>query len=96
VTWTWHANAAIAPGWKVFAHLDGPKFVNADHVPARPFELWKPGQDIRYPTEITLPRVPGQYKLEAGLWNGKNAPVTCKAAPVANNAVTVATIEVTP
>ena len=95
VTWTWHANAAIAPGWKVFAHLDGPKYVNADHAPARPFELWKPGQDIRYPTEITLPRVPGKYTLKAGLWSGKNAPVTCKAAPVDANAVTVATIEVT-
>jgi arylsulfatase A-like enzyme len=71
VTWIWEARARIAPGWKVFAHLDGPAFVNADHVPGLPFEAWKPGQIIRYTTQLTLPRAAGHYTLSAGLWNGK-------------------------
>ncbi len=95
VTWTWQAMAAPPRGWKVFVHLDGPRFTNADHEPALPFEVWKPGQFIRYTRPITLPRVAGKYTIKAGLWNGsRNASV--RGAPSEKNAVTVATVEVAP
>lgn len=95
VTWTWQALAAPPRGWKVFVHLDGPKFANADHEPALPFDVWKPGQYIRYTRPITLPRVAGTYTIKAGLWNGsRNANV--KGPKVEKNAVPVATIEVVP
>ena len=97
VTWTWEARGPIAPGWKVFAHLDGPHFVTGDHIPARPFEWWKPGQLIQYPTTIVLPRIAGRYTLHVGLFRGnERMPVHAAHAPVDNNAITAATIEVTP
>ena len=95
VTWTWQAISAPPRGWKVFVHLDGPKFTNADHEPALPFDVWKPGQYIRYTRPITLPRVAGKYTIKAGLWNGsRNANV--RGPKVDKNAVSAATIEVTP
>ena len=97
VTWTWQAISAPPRGWKVFVHLDGPKFTNADHEPALPFDVWKPGQYIRYTRPITLPRVPGKYTIKAGLWNGsRNANVTGARGKVDKNAVAAATIEVVP
>jgi hypothetical protein len=94
VTWTWEARSPIAPGWKVFAHLDGPAFVNADHMPGLPFEAWKPGQFIRYTTQIVMPRVAGHYTLSAGLWNGK-ARAQGHVKGAAADAVTLP-VEVTP
>jgi arylsulfatase A-like enzyme len=94
VTWTWEARSPIAPGWKVFAHLDGASYVNADHAPGIPFEAWKPGQLIRYTTQLSLPRTPGHYTLSAGLWNGK-ARAQGRVKGAAADAVTMP-IEVTP
>jgi len=59
LTWTFECRGRVDPGWKVFAHVMGPSkgpFLNGDHAPARPFELWQPGQFIRYSTTITIPR----------------------------------------
>jgi arylsulfatase A-like enzyme len=97
LTWTWEARAKIPPGWKVFAHLEGPHFVNGDHTPARPFEWWKPGQFIQYTTTIALPRVAGRYTLHVGLFHGnQRMPAHSTHAPLDNNAITAATIEVSP
>jgi choline-sulfatase len=98
ITWSWQARGAIEPGWKVFAHVTGPNraFVNGDHVPARPFEWWKPGQFIRYTTSVTLPKTAaGRYTIDAGMFKGSTrAPVTAKGAR--DNAVTCASFEVQP
>jgi hypothetical protein len=81
----------------VFAHLEGPHFVNGDHTPARPFEWWKPGQFIQYTTTIALPRIAGRYTLHVGLFHGnQRMPAHSTHAPLDNNAITAATIEVSP
>jgi arylsulfatase A-like enzyme len=102
VTWTWHARGKVEPGWKVFAHLEGPArvFANGDHRPARPFEWWRDGQDIRYTTTITLARnaAAGRYTLWAGLFRGADrmratAPANIR---IEQDAAAVGTIEVGP
>jgi len=99
LTWTFEARGRVAPGWKVFVHVDsgatGSTFVNGDHAPVRPFEWWQPGQFIRYTTNVTLPRVPGHYTVWAGLFLGdQRAHASAPHARVDKDAVAVATIEV--
>ena len=101
VTWTFEARGPGPTGWKVFAHLEGPDhaFVNADHVPPRPFEWWRAGQYIRYTTTVVIPRTaaPGAYSLSVGLFRGtQRAHASAPHAPVAGDAVTVATMQVGP
>ncbi len=101
VTWTFEARAAGPAGWKVFAHLDGPKgaFVNGDHKPPRPFAWWRAGQFVRYTTTLVVPRTaaPGRYTLSVGLFkDSARATVTAPRANVVGNAVAAATIEVMP
>ena len=99
-TWTFEARAPVPSGWKVFVHVEGPNklFVNGDHKPARPFEWWRPGQFIRYTTQLTLPKHAqrGRYTVKVGLYKGKRAKVTAPHAEVVDNAVLAGTIEVTP
>jgi arylsulfatase A-like enzyme len=101
VTWTFEARGRVAPGWKMFAHLEGPAggFINGDHVPARPFEWWRAGQFIRYTTAIAIPRTvaPGHFTLRVGMFSGeRRAHATSSHAHVDRDAVDAATIEVTP
>ncbi len=97
--WTWEARAAVPAGWKVFAHLvdaKGKMVANGDHVPARPFEWWKPGQFIRYPTQLTVPRgLTGPFTIQAGLFKGNEQMHAAGGKLVGNEAI-AATLEVTP
>lgn len=99
-TWTFEARKPVPSGWKVFVHIEGPHklFVNGDHKPARPFEWWRPGQFIRYTTQVTLPKHAqrGSYTVKVGLYKGKRAKVTAPRAEVVDNAVLAGTIEVLP
>src|SRR5690606_33319697 len=81
LTWTFEALGRVPGGWKVFAHLKGPRatFVNGDHEPVRPFAWWRAGQFIRYQTTVVLPRhlAPGTYTVWTGLFKGnRRAKVT--------------------
>jgi arylsulfatase A-like enzyme len=101
LTWTFEARGQVGPGWKMFVHVEPPSgaFVNADHVPARPFEWWRPGQFIRYTTTVTLPRdrPAGRYTVWAGMFSGEQrARATAPHARIDHDAVVVATIEVAP
>ncbi|MDQ3336526.1 MAG: sulfatase [Myxococcota bacterium] len=101
ITWTFEARDEVAPGWKMFVHIEGPakSFINADHRPARPFEWWRTGQFIRYATTMTVPRaaVKGTYVVNAGMFKGKKrAPAKSAKTKIANNAAAVATFEVSP
>ncbi len=98
LAWTFFARGAIAPGWKLFVHIDGPgkTFINADHVPVRPFEWWRPGQFIHYTTSVTIPRgsPAGRYTIKVGMFRGTER---VRVTPsVGDDAVLAATLEVTP
>jgi choline-sulfatase len=101
ITWTFEARDHVAPGWKMFVHVEGPakSFINADHRPARPFEWWREGQFIRYATTMTVPRnaVKGTYVVNAGMFKGKKrATAKSPKSKITNNAAAVATFEVSP
>jgi arylsulfatase A-like enzyme len=99
LVWTFEARGRVAPGWKVFVHLDAPggTFINGDHAPARPFEWWRQGQFIRYTTQLAVPRAPGKYTMWAGLFEGnQRAHASAPHARVDRDQVAVATIEVAP
>jgi arylsulfatase A-like enzyme len=101
LVWTFEARGTVAPGWKLFVHVEGParSFLNGDHKPARPFEWWKPGQIIRYTTMLTVPRsaVRGSYTVNVGLYKGKaRAKARAPRAAIDNNAVAATTFEVAP
>ncbi len=101
LTWTFEARGRIAPGWRMFVHVEGPNkaFANGDHKPARPFEWWQPGQFIRYTTTVTLPRTAatGPYTVWAGMFEGaRRVHVTSTLAHVENDAVAAAIIQVAP
>ncbi len=101
LTWTFEARGRVAPGWKMFVHVEGPgkTFFNGDHRPARPFEWWNRGQFIRYTTTVMVPRntAVGRYTVWAGMFEGNHrAPATAPRAKVVDNAIAAATIEVQP
>ncbi|HEU0032392.1 MAG TPA: sulfatase-like hydrolase/transferase [Kofleriaceae bacterium] len=101
LTWTFEATGTPEPGWKLFVHVDGPNraFVNGDHAPARPFEWWRPGQFIRYQTQVTVPRTAprGTYKVRIGLFKGTTrAPVRAPRAVIVDNSVVATSFEVVP
>ena len=83
----------------MFVHVQPPSgpFINGDHVPARPFEWWKPGQFIRYTTQIALPKnARGTYTVQTGMFKGSVRAPAHARAPVADDAVTCAKFEVAP
>jgi arylsulfatase A-like enzyme len=99
LAWTFEARGRVAQGWKLFVHVEGPNktFVNGDHAPARPFEWWRPGDIIQYPTTVTMPRAIGTYTVWVGLFHGaERATARAPHARIDNNAVAAATIEVAP
>jgi arylsulfatase A-like enzyme len=102
VTWTWEIRGAIAPGWRVFVHAEGPAkgtFLNGDHPPPYPFEWIEPGKLVRYTTTLAIPRVAatGRYTLWTGLFRGnERAHASSSHARIADDAVAAATLEVAP
>ncbi|MBA3455693.1 MAG: sulfatase-like hydrolase/transferase [Deltaproteobacteria bacterium] len=101
LTWTFEAVGTIEPGWKMFVHVEGPGkyFFSGDHRPSRPFEWWKRGQFIRYTTTLMVPRNAPAAELTvwAGRFKGaKRASASSPRAPIKDNAVTVAKIQVVP
>jgi arylsulfatase A-like enzyme len=101
LTWTFEARGSVAPGWRMFAHLEGPQkaFVNGDHRPARPFEWWRAGQYIRYTTTLVLPRTaaPGRYTLWTGMFAGnRRAKARAPRAKIVDDAVAAAELEIAP
>jgi mannosyltransferase len=70
----WQATAAMDADYTVFVHLldAGDKtLANADHLPAYPTHLWRPGQAVPDPAILKLPAglAPGDYRLEVGFYN---------------------------
>jgi choline-sulfatase len=99
--WTWEVLDTVDPGWKVFAHVEGPSnklVVNGDHAPVRPFAWWQAGQFIRYTTTITLPRhaARGRYSIRTGLFKGNQRAEITASAKIDNNSIVCATFEVAP
>ena len=104
LTWTFEARGTVAPGFRMFVHLQGTGkgFVNGDHRPARPFEWWKAGQFIRYTTTVVIPRTAttGPYTVWAGMFDATHrARARAPHAPatkIVDDAVAVAELEVSP
>ena len=101
LTWTFEARGTVAPGWRMFVHLEGPskQLVNGDHRPARPFEWWRPGQYIRYTTSVVVPRTAaaGRYVVWAGMFEGnRRAKARAPRAKIVDDAVAATELEVSP
>ncbi|MBP9203088.1 MAG: sulfatase [Kofleriaceae bacterium] len=101
LTWTFAVRARPPLGYKVFVHGEdgkGGRFVG-DHAPVRPLAWWRPGQYIRYTSTLTVPRTaaPGVYTVWAGWWKGnRRLPARGGGAPIVDDRVDVAHLEVTP
>lgn len=103
IEWTFEARAAMAPGWKVFVHVEGPSRFTGDHAPPLPLEWWRPGQYVRYSSTLHVPtNAPaGRYTLWVGLWRGaKRQPAHTAVGgvvlPIEHDRAAVATLEVAP
>jgi arylsulfatase A-like enzyme len=101
LTWTFEARGTVAPGWKLFVHVDGPDhaYINGDHRPARPFEWWRAGQFVRYTTSVVVPRnaPPGPYVVRAGMFGPSGrAKARAPRAQIVDDGAAVTTIEVAP
>ncbi|MEO7729751.1 MAG: sulfatase-like hydrolase/transferase, partial [Kofleriaceae bacterium] len=101
LTWTFEARGRIAPGWRMFVHVEGPNklFFNGDHRPPRPFEWWRAGQYIRYTTTVVIPRTaaPGRYLVWAGMFEGnRRAKARAPRAKIVDDAVAATELEVSP
>jgi arylsulfatase A-like enzyme len=101
LTWTFEARGTVAPGWKMFVHVEGPNkaFWNGDHRPARPFEWWRPGQYIRYTTTVVVPRnaAAGHYVVWAGMFEARQrAKASAPRAKIVDDAVAATELEVSP
>jgi arylsulfatase A-like enzyme len=76
VTYHFAVAKRIAPGWRLFFHLEGPAgYRNLDHVPVEglmPVERWRPGQELRDRQRIAIPpgTPPGTYTLYVGAYRG--------------------------
>ena len=104
ITWTFEARGTIGSGWRMFVHAQGPNravTINGDHRPTRPFEWWKPGQFIRYTTQLAIPRTApaGTFTILAGMFKGAQrarATASSPLGPVYKDAVPVGRFEVLP
>jgi hypothetical protein len=70
----WQATAAMDTDYTVFVHLldaEDKTLANADHLPAYPTHLWRPGQAVPDPATLKLPPglPPGDYRLEVGFYD---------------------------
>ncbi|MFQ5575537.1 MAG: ArnT family glycosyltransferase [Anaerolineae bacterium] len=100
LTLYWRAGRTPADELKVFVHVtaaDGRITAQRDAIPAggtRPTPTWLPGEIIADPYRIPLP--PGTYTLGLGLYNpldGQRLPAA-SSAPVSDNRVRLAVVEV--
>jgi len=105
LTWTFEARGSVAPGWKMFVHVEAPNkvFINADHRPVRPFEWWRAGQFVRYTTTVVVPltAAPGHYTVWAGMFDASNpalgrAKAHAPHAKIVDDAVAATELEVSP
>jgi RNA polymerase sigma factor (sigma-70 family) len=72
--------------WKIFLHLAGPGWLNADHEPADgqcPTSIWKPGDVVvdRFTTRLPTDKRPGTYDVRIGFFTGwapswRNLPIS--------------------
>jgi hypothetical protein len=70
----WQALADMERDYAIFMHLldeAGETLVNADHLPPRPPQEWRPGQVIPDRVKLELPPdLPaGDYQVEVGLYD---------------------------
>jgi arylsulfatase A-like enzyme len=77
------AGKPLAPGWRLFVHLEGPNgYRNLDHVPVdglMPLERWRTGQIVRDRQRIPIPpsTPSGTYTVYIGAFRGaERLPVT--------------------
>ena len=87
ITWTFEVRGDVPDHWKFFVHFNSPKgrVFSADHEPARPFNLWKEGDFIRYSQEVTVPErnPPGEYTVRMGLfYKGDRAPIKAERSDI--------------
>jgi lipoteichoic acid synthase len=92
VTYHFTVGKPLAPGWRLFFHLEGPAgFRNLDHVPVdglMPIDRWRPGQVLRDRQRIPMPpgTPAGTYTLYLGAFRGaERLPVTPAALNDGNN-----------
>jgi len=101
LVWTFEARGTVAPGWRMFVHVEGPnkQFLNGDHRPARPFEWWRAGQFIRYTTSLVVPRTAqlGHYTVWAGMFQAnQRAKASAPRAKIVDDAVAATELEISP
>jgi hypothetical protein len=105
VTLHWRAQAPPEEDFTVFTQLLGPDFHlhgQLDQKPLNslwPTSRWQPSQPLADPYTIQLSPAapPGQYQLLVGMYQaqtGERLPVTQQGQPVPDNAIILATIEV--
>jgi arylsulfatase A-like enzyme len=102
VTVHFEVRGPIPDGWILFTHAIGPlgRAMNLDHAPIEglvPLQTLEQGQFLRDPIRISVPVgwPAGPLRIELGLYK-KGARAPARGAHSAGDAVTVATLEVTP
>ncbi len=92
VTYHFGVRKRLAPGWRLFFHLEGPAgYRNLDHVPVEglmPLERWRPGQELRDRQRIPIPpgTPAGTYTLYLGAYRGaERLPVSPLSLADGNN-----------
>jgi len=105
VTYHFAAAKRLAPGWRLFFHLQGPPaagYRNLDHIAVdglMPLERWRPGQVLRDHQQITIPPAtpPGTYTLYLGAYRGaQRMPVTPPALNDGGDRLRLLSFTVTP
>lgn len=107
LTLHWAAHAPIEPDFTVFTQLLGPDFQlhgQLDNQPLNnlwPTSRWQPVAPLAdtYAIPIDAHAPPGVYQLLVGMYDGQTGqrqPVTFNGAPVADNAIPLATVTVIP
>jgi hypothetical protein len=91
----WQAESHIESSFKVFVHLlnaDGQVVAQDDSIPAvwkYPTNAWKPGEVIvdfhQFPISANVP--PGEYTLQAGLYNEDGGGVRVKQVDASGNPI---------
>ncbi len=87
VTYYFQVLGNPGPGWRLFTHLEGPKFINVDHTAVEgtyPASEWQAGEYIedRHTFRINPGRPAGRYKLKIGLYDEGGKGLEARALPV--------------
>jgi len=103
VTYHFALGKPLAPGWRLFFHLEGPAgYRNLDHVPVdglMPIDRWRPGQVLRDRQRIPMPpgTPPGTYTIYLGAFRGaERLPVTPAALNDGSNRLRLLSFAVSP